>query len=255
MNRSLLNLTVDLLAAACLLAMVATGYILRFPLPPGTNRTHELWDLSRHQWGSIHGWAGVGLLAVLCLHVVLHWEWLFAMIHRRLTKSPAAPAARRRAAVVAIAVLMTAGGLFGWAAHVGVRELDTPLHPLRGPEEAATTPSDRYSDTAAVDFQRDVRPIFEASCIRCHGSSRQLAGFRTDRREDFFAPGVAAPLIMPGDPARSRLIAIVSGEVKDMKSAKAHLLPPPEIALLKAWIDAGADWPAEPRTLQTRENP
>jgi hypothetical protein len=40
MNRSLLNLTVDLLAAACLLAMVATGYILRFPLPPGTNRTH-----------------------------------------------------------------------------------------------------------------------------------------------------------------------------------------------------------------------
>jgi hypothetical protein len=245
MNRSLLNLTIDLLAAASLLVMVATGYILRFPLPPGANRTHELWEMSRHEWGTIHSWASAGLLAVLCIHVVLHWEWLFATIRRRFTKTQAAPGARFRVAVITMAVLMTAGGVFAWAAHLGVRKLDTPLHPLRGPDEAAALLSDRPSGPQVVDFQRDVRPIFEAYCIGCHGPRKQRANIRADRRKDFFAPGDAAPLIVPGDPGRSRLMAIVSGEVKDMKSPDDHLLPAREIALLKAWINAGADWPGE----------
>lgn len=246
MNRSLLNLTIDLLAAACLLVMVATGYILRFPLPPGTNRTHELWEMSRHEWGTIHSWASVGLLAALCIHVVLHWEWLYATIRRRFAQTQAAPDARFRAAIITIAVLSTVGGVFGWMTHGGVRALDTPLHPLRGPGGAAAVPSDRLSGPQAVDFERDVRPILEAACIGCHGPRKQRANFRADRREDFFAPGAAGPLIVPGNAGKSRLIAIVSGEVKDMKSAEDHLLPESEIALLKAWINAGADWPQRP---------
>jgi mono/diheme cytochrome c family protein len=140
---------------------------------------------------------------------------------------------------------MTGGGVFAWAAHLGVRELDTPLHPLRGPDEAAALLSDRPSGPQVVDFQRDVRPIFEAYCIGCHGPRKERANFRADRRGDFFAPGDAAPLIVPGDSGKSRLMAIVSGEVRDMKSAEDHLLPAREIALLKAWINAGADWPGE----------
>lgn len=65
MNRTLLNLTINLLAGACLLVMMATGYILRFPLPPTTNRTHKLWELSRHEWGTIHSWASLVLLLVV----------------------------------------------------------------------------------------------------------------------------------------------------------------------------------------------
>jgi hypothetical protein len=42
MNRGRLNLFFDLVAAFYLGVMLATGYILRFPLPPTTNRTHEL---------------------------------------------------------------------------------------------------------------------------------------------------------------------------------------------------------------------
>jgi TRAP-type C4-dicarboxylate transport system permease small subunit len=47
MNRSLLNLTIDLLAAACLLAMVATGYKTwihagaDWPAEPSTLQTRE----------------------------------------------------------------------------------------------------------------------------------------------------------------------------------------------------------------------
>src|SRR5581483_972115 len=73
MNRSLFNLITDLLAALLFLGMVATGYILRFPLPPGTNRAYTLWELTRHEWGTVHFWISVGLLGVLLLHVAVHW--------------------------------------------------------------------------------------------------------------------------------------------------------------------------------------
>lgn len=242
MNRSLLNLTIDLLAGACLLVMMATGYILRFPLPPSTNRTHKLWELSRHEWGTIHSWASLVLLLVLFVHIAMHWQWIFATIRHRFVQSKAAPGAPLRAAILTLAALVTIGGLFAWATHAGVRERETPLHPLRGSEDSSALPPDSAPLPQAVDFQHDVRPIFEASCIGCHGPEKQRVGFRVDRRGDFFASGDPKPLLVLGSAEKSRLIAIVSGEVKEMKSADAHILPPREIEILKSWINAGAVW-------------
>ena len=74
---------IDTLAAACLLAIVTTGYVLRFPLPPARNHTHELWGLSRYEWGAIHSWGSLGLLLVLIIHLVLHWDWIVSMIRHR----------------------------------------------------------------------------------------------------------------------------------------------------------------------------
>ena len=115
---------------------------------------------------------------------------------------------------------------------------------MHGTGVAAATPSDGASENVRkVEFRRDVMPVFEASCIGCHGPKKQRANFRVDRREDFFAPGSGKPLVVPGDADTSRLMVIVSGKMEDMKSADEHRLPPDEIALLKAWINAGADWP------------
>ncbi|MEY3897141.1 MAG: hypothetical protein RLZZ214_2662 [Verrucomicrobiota bacterium] len=233
MNRSHLNLLFDMLAAVALVAMIATGYILRFPLPPTTNRTHELWGVSRHEWGAVHSWVSLAFLAVLFVHVMLHWEWIFATVRRRFTSSKAEPNQKLRAGIVALALLTIIGGLFAWATQTGTRKLETPLHPLR--ETAITT----------VDFQRDVMSVFEASCVGCHGPKKQRAGFRVDRREDFFAPGDPKPLIVPGRWEQSRLRAIVTGQVTDMKFAGEHLLPAREIAVLKAWINSGAKWQDE----------
>lgn len=241
MNRSQLNFLVDLLAALALLAMVATGYILRFPLPPTTNRTHELWGMSRHEWGNVHAWASVALLVVLFTHVALHWEWIFATVRRRFTTSKAEPNQRLRAGIATLLVLLMLGALFAWATHAGTRKLETPLHALRESGPAAVIPSKPATPPPAVDFERDVMPIFEASCIGCHGPEKQRSGFRVDRREDFFAPGDTAPLVVRGDSNKSRLILIVSGGVKNMKSADEHVLPRREIDVLKAWIDAGAE--------------
>lgn len=253
MNRGAFNLVIDLLAAFCLLAMMATGYILRFPLPPTTNRTHELWGMSRHEWGYIHSWASLVLVAVLFTHVILHWEWLFATIRHRFTALKAPPNQRFIVGIATMLVLLATGGLFAWAAQSGVRELATPLHPLRTTDEAMSIPLKRVPQQ--VDFQRDVMPIFQTSCIDCHGPRSQRAGLRVDRRDDFFAPGDKKPLIVPGNAEASRLIDIVSGKVKEMKSAAEHRLPVKEITLLKAWIDSGADWPQQPSTTGSIKEP
>src|SRR5689334_12312683 len=50
MKRFFDNLYIDLIAAGFTIGMMATGYMLRFPLPPGSNKSLVLWGLNRHQW-------------------------------------------------------------------------------------------------------------------------------------------------------------------------------------------------------------
>ncbi len=64
MNRLLINILIDLLAAVALTVMVATGIVIWFILPPGTSQTHSLWGLLRHEWGTIH--AAAAVLAARC---------------------------------------------------------------------------------------------------------------------------------------------------------------------------------------------
>jgi mono/diheme cytochrome c family protein len=244
MSRGPFNLLIDMLAAASLLTMVATGYVLRFPLPPATNRTHVLWGLSRHEWGTIHSWASLVLLLILVIHVVLHWDWIVTMIRHRFTCFQGGGAdGGKHAGLLTLAVLFTLAGLFALATHLGVRQRAVPLHPLNEPPDHAafSTASPRKGK---VDFWKEVMPVFQASCITCHGPTRQTSGFRADQREDFFSSRNGAPLVVPGDSAGSRLLNILSGKQPAMKAAAAHRLPPDEILLLKTWIDSGADWPA-----------
>lgn len=98
---------------------------------------------------------------------------------------------------------------------------------------------------AAVDFQRDVQPIFEAKCAKCHGPEKQKSGYRLDVKQVALTGGDNhAPNIVPGDSAKSPLVKFVSGEDEDMKMPpKGEGLSTAELAKLRAWIDAGAVWP------------
>jgi len=62
MNRTLANIIIDIIAAFLLLGMIATGYLLRFPLPPRSNKFLSLWGYTRHQWGDVHFWISLGRL-------------------------------------------------------------------------------------------------------------------------------------------------------------------------------------------------
>jgi hypothetical protein len=77
MKRTTLNLSVD---AAAFVVLASTGVLVRYVLPPGSGRRSQVWGLDRHEWGTIHFWIAAAFLAVLAIHLVLHWRWITAVI-------------------------------------------------------------------------------------------------------------------------------------------------------------------------------
>lgn len=98
---------------------------------------------------------------------------------------------------------------------------------------------------AAVDFVRDVRPIFEKHCYACHGPNKQRSGFRLDVKSEALRGGdTHQPAIVPKKSADSPLFRMVSGKNSDTPMPPGgKRLSTAEIATLKDWIDAGALWP------------
>lgn len=103
--------------------------------------------------------------------------------------------------------------------------------------------------TVKVDFQRDIQPIFEKICWRCHGPERPKSGFRLDNRESALKGGDNGIDIIPGDSGRSPLIHYVARVVPDMEmppEGKGDPLSPEEVGVLRAWIDQGVAWSTNP---------
>ncbi len=99
---------------------------------------------------------------------------------------------------------------------------------------------------SAVDFETQIRPLFEQRCHVCHGAAMQMSGLRLDRKADALKGGHSGAAIVPGDSAGSRLIHLVAGfRVKVVMPPGGPALTPEEIGLLRGWIDQGAKWPEE----------
>ena len=102
------------------------------------------------------------------------------------------------------------------------------------------------SANVKIDFDRDVRPIFETSCLRCHGPEKPKSHFRLINRESALKGGDEnANDIVPGDSSKSLLIHYVARQVPDMEmppAGKGDPLTPQQTGLLRAWIDQGANW-------------
>jgi hypothetical protein len=107
-------------------------------------------------------------------------------------------------------------------------------------DDASTPPSPAVK---AVDFTRDVRPIL-ARCFRCHGpdDKARKARLRLDTRT-----GATRSAIVPGDPAKSELLARVTSPdpaVVMPPPKSGSRLSPKEVATLRAWIAGGAPYAA-----------
>lgn len=243
-NRTVVNIVIDLIATVLFLGMLATGYLLRFPLPPGSNKSHVLWGLSRHEWGDVHFWISVGLMLVLVVHLALHWNWVVTVIGKRcgLVKSPQPSLVRSAVWVVGVFAAMCIG--FAWLAERDVVEVERPRRGLRA-QGRQTVEKQQPAMAEAAESKPDghvlwddVYPIFQQHCVACHGPDKQWADFRADQRRDFFKP--AAPLVLPGQSAESPLAAIISGNRTDMPMADSHRLSEADAAIVKTWIEQGA---------------
>ncbi|MFN7939734.1 MAG: ankyrin repeat domain-containing protein [Bryobacteraceae bacterium] len=96
-----------------------------------------------------------------------------------------------------------------------------------------------------IDFEKHVQPILAAKCHSCHGSEVQQGGLRLDKRQNAFRGGDYGPVILPGKGAESKLVKrLVNGD-GGLQMPPTGALPEEEIAILRAWIDQGADFRIE----------
>ncbi len=117
----------------------------------------------------------------------------------------------------------------------------TPVHAL-SPEEARRLPPPA---TAPVDFVRDIQPLFESACVKCHAKGKEKGGFSLETREALLRGGDTGAGAVVGKSAESLIVESVSGLDEDLiMPKKGSRWTAAQVGLLRAWIDQGAVWPA-----------
>jgi hypothetical protein len=119
-----------------------------------------------------------------------------------------------------------------------------------------------------LTYQKDIRPILEASCVRCHGQERPKAGLRLDSLEGVLKGSKEGKIVNPGSSEKSQIVLASSqldpktamppkpraekprdnqGNPSGATNAPGHNMGPPpkpltpeQVGLLRAWIDQGA---------------
>jgi hypothetical protein len=103
------------------------------------------------------------------------------------------------------------------------------------------------SDKKGVTYAADIKPIFEKSCLKCHGAQKQKGKLRLDSLEAALKGGQDGKVVEPGASAKSMLVHNVAhlGDEDDYmpppdNKDKIPPLTKDQIGLIRAWIDQGA---------------
>ncbi len=98
--------------------------------------------------------------------------------------------------------------------------------------------------SSAVDFNTEVKPIFNKKCITCHGGVKRQGGFSVLFRSEALANTESGkPAIIPGEPGKSELIRRVTlNDPEERMPYKHEALSEDEINTLRKWINQGAPW-------------
>ena len=110
---------------------------------------------------------------------------------------------------------------------------------------ACTTSDDRKPDWPTISTT-----ILEPACgtAGCHSQWSQVAGVVLDSRDAgcrtlvTSPPDGYGPFVVPGDPANSQLVYLLRGD-EIARMPPDGPLPPADVDLIVAWIQAGAKCP------------
>lgn len=99
-----------------------------------------------------------------------------------------------------------------------------------------------------VTYATDIKPIFEASCVKCHGAEKPKAGLKLNSLEGALKGTKEGKVITPGDSTKSSLVisvACISSDDEEWmppknNKAKIAQLTKDEVGLIRSWVDQGA---------------
>jgi mono/diheme cytochrome c family protein len=118
-----------------------------------------------------------------------------------------------------------------------------PLLLLLAVVKAPAAEAPRPTAEALEHFEKHVRPILVEHCHQCHGEKKQQAGLRLDSAAGLKKGADSGAVVVPGDPAKSSLIASVK-RTGDFPMPPNRSLTKEQIAVLEAWVRDGAAFPA-----------
>jgi len=101
------------------------------------------------------------------------------------------------------------------------------------------------SDKTGLTFDKDIKPIFEKSCFKCHGSEKQKGKLRVDSLSAVLKGGEEGKILEPGNSAKSLVVYAVARVSVDEDAFmppedKGKPLTKEQVGLIRAWIDQGA---------------
>lgn len=205
------------LACVASLGALALGYLLAF----GGGEAGPV--LVRHLWGGTV--LSIGLLAC----VLVRPEWIDGV-------SGLYPA-------ILSGVLLA----LVWTAHQGgsITHGDNYLTAYMPPRLRVLLRVSANTDRANADtfYAKTIHPIFDANCVACHGAGKSKGGLRLDSYDELMKGGKDGPVIVPSDTTHSLLlerITLPPDNAKAMPADGRPPLKPEEIAILRAWVEAGA---------------
>ncbi|MFN7139943.1 MAG: c-type cytochrome domain-containing protein [Limisphaerales bacterium] len=96
-----------------------------------------------------------------------------------------------------------------------------------------------------VDFQKQIAPILQKSCVECHSNEKVKGGLKLDTKEAALKGGKGGDTIVVGKADDSELFKriILPKDHDDIMPPKGGPLPKDQIDLIKKWIMEGAVWP------------
>lgn len=105
----------------------------------------------------------------------------------------------------------------------------------------------RSSAADDVDFKKDIAPVLEASCVKCHNPEKKKGKLDMTTKEAFMKGGGEGKIVEAGKADASSLIKVLAlPEDDDAAMPPKDKAPRPtaaQIEALKKWINAGANWP------------
>lgn len=100
------------------------------------------------------------------------------------------------------------------------------------------------SSSEKIDYNTQVKPIFNKKCISCHGGVKAKSNFSLLFREDALKAAKSGKYpIVPGHPEESEMIKRITNNDPDERMPYKHdPLTKEEVSVLKKWIRQGAEW-------------